>query len=166
MKQFLIFIILAALLASCKTSESNYRAAYEKTMAAREDSQDETIYNAHRRNLASQAVISGGDTIPVVIERVSVVVRDGEAKPEVKAYNVVAGRFKQKFNAFSLRDRLVDAGYSEALVVQTAEPYYYIITSTFDSPKDAQAALEQLKSDAPVNMTDPIPFILHNPKKN
>lgn len=165
MKQLSILVILIALLASCKTSEANYRAAYEKTKAASEEAQEETIYNAHRRNLSQQAVIAGGDTIPVVIERVSATVRDGEPQPEIKAYNVVAGRFKQKFNALSLRDRLADAGYSEAMVVQTAEPYYYIIVVTSDSPKDAKAAMERLKADEPISMSDPLPFILHDPRK-
>ena len=165
MKQLSLFIILVALLASCKTSEANYRAAYEKTKAASEEAQEETIYNAHRRNLSQHAVIAGGDTIAVVTERVSAAVRDGETQPEIKAYNVVAGRFKQKFNAFSLRDRLDDAGYSEAMVVQTAEPYYYIVVATFDSPRDAKSAMERLKADAPVAMSDPLPFILHDPRK-
>ncbi len=151
-------------LASCKTSEANYRAAYEKTIAAREEADNETIYGAERRNLTAQAVISGQDTIPVVIEHVSAVEKDGQ-KGVVMPYNVVAGRFKQKFNAFSLRDRLVDAGYKEAFVVQTAEPYYYIITGAYSDVKEAQAALSRLKSDEPVAMTPPVPFILHDPRK-
>lgn len=165
MKKIFAIAIMIVSLAACKTTEENYRAAYEKTIAARDEADRETIYGAQRRDIHHQAVISGADTIPVVIENVSPVSADKEPVPAVLAYNVVAGRFKQQFNAFSLRDRLFEAGYKDAMVVKTAEPYYYIVTSTFASPKDAKAALEKLKAAAPVAMSDPLPFILHDPRK-
>lgn len=165
MKKIIVIAIVIVSLAACKTTEENYRAAYEKTIAAREEADHETIYGAQRRDIQHQAVISGTDTIPVVIEQISPAGGDKKPAPVILAYNVVAGRFKQQFNAFSLRDRLVEAGYKDAAVVKTAEPYYYIITSTFASPKDAKAALEKLKADAPVAMSSPLPFILHDPRK-
>lgn len=165
MKKLSIFVILLGVLSSCKTTEANYRAAYEKTVAARENAETETIYGAERRSLSEKAVIVGNDTIPVYIEHVSVVTRGDEAPADVKAYSVVAGRFKQKFNAFSLRDRLAAAGYADAAVLQTAEPYYYIIVSSHDKATEAKAALTSLKKKEPVVMSEPLPFILYNPRK-
>lgn len=160
-------MVVALAVTSCKTSEDNYRRAYEKTIAARQadEADNESIYGSDRRMLPTTAVIAGNDTVPVSIKQVSVVVRDGETKPEMSAYNVVAGQFKQQFNAFSLRDRLIDAGYKDAFVVETAEPYYYIIVQTSGDVRSASDALEKLKQKPPVAMKDPLPFILHDPRK-
>lgn len=167
MKKFTLLILALASLTACKTSEANYRAAYEKTVAAREaaDEGDAYAYDRDSKQSAAQAVIVGSDTIPVVIERVSVVSADGETAPQALAYNVVAGRFKQRFNAFSLRDRLVAAGYKDAFVVQNAEPYYFIVAATFATAKEAQTALDRLKADAPVVMNPPLPYILYDARR-
>lgn len=151
---------------SCKTSEANYRAAYDKTVAAREsEDSDETIYGGASRRLDQKIMISGNDTIPVNIKMVSVVAEKGAKAPELNKFMVVVGQFKQKFNAMSLCKRLVDAGYSGAAVVQTSEPYYYVVASSFEKVSDADAAMTDLKKKAPVAMKDPLPFILRDPRK-
>lgn len=165
MKKIVVMMLLLAAMVSCKTSEANYRAAYQKAVAARETADADEAYGPARQQPAAQAVIAGSDTIPVVIERVSVVKNDGDAAPQALAYNVVAGRFKQRFNAFSLRDRLVAAGYKGAFVVKNAEPYYFIVAETFATAKEAQAALDCLKADAPVVMNPPLPYILYDSRK-
>ncbi len=150
MRIALTLMVVALAVTSCKTSEDNYRRAYEKTIAARQadEADNESIYGSDRRMLPTTAVIAGNDTVPVM-----------------SAYNVVAGQFKQQFNAFSLRDRLIDAGYKDAFVVETAEPYYYIIVQTSGDVRSASDALEKLKQKPPVAMKDPLPFILHDPRK-
>lgn len=165
MKKLALLILVLATLAACRTTEANYREAYEKTVAAHDAVGEGHDYGAVRRPLAAQAVISGADTIPVVMERVSAVGNSNGESHEVLAYNVVAGRFKQKFNAFSLCDRLIQAGYMDAFVVQDAEPHYYIVAGTFATAKDAQAALDRLKADAPVAMASPLPYILYDSRK-
>lgn len=166
MKQ--LFIILAALclLASCKTSEANYRAAYDKAVAAREDEDTaETIYGGASRRLDQKYMISGNDTIPVSVKMVSLVTEKDATPAELHKFMIVAGQFKQKFNAQSLCKRLSDAGYHGAAVVQTAEPYYYVVAASYDDLKEADGALSDLKKKSPVAMKDPLPFILRDPRK-
>ena len=50
----------------CKTTEANYRQAYEKAIAARDSSDniDSTIYGQIRRQFNEQAVVTvSGDTV-------------------------------------------------------------------------------------------------------
>ena len=166
MKQLFILLTFACLLASCKTSEANYRAAYDKAVAARaaEDA-DNTIYGGASRRLDEKFMISGNDTIPVNIKMVSAVTEKDAPAPVLQKFMIVVGQFKQKFNAMSLCKRLVDAGYQDAAVVQTAEPYYYVVASSYDKVADANKALSELKKKAPVVMKDPLPFILRDPRK-
>lgn len=84
----------------------------------------------------------------------------GGTRENLKQFNVVAGQFKQLFNAGSFRDRLADAGYPGAFIVETAEPYYYIIAESFADPAKAASALKELKAKSPVPMKDPCPFLL------
>ena len=119
MKQLLIILIFAGIMISCRTSEANYRAAYDKAVAAR-DAEDgkETIYGGEQRRLNQNFIISGNDTIPVNVKMVSVETEKGAPVPTLHKFMVVAGQFKQKFNAMSLCKRLVEAGYADAAVVQ------------------------------------------------
>ena len=89
------------------------------------------------------------------------VTEDGGGKAEnLLRYNVVAGQFKQKFNAVSMRNRLADGGYPDAFVAQTAEPYYYIIVGSYAAVDEAAKALEALKSAGLKSVRPPCPFIL------
>lgn len=156
----------ACLLTACKTSEANYRAAYEKAVEAREtEENDATIYGGASRQLKQSYMLNGNDTVAVSVKMVSPVAEDGKKAVAPKKLMIVAGQFKQKFNAFSLCRRLADSGYPETSVVQTAEPYYYVVVASYDSLADADAALQELKKKAPVPFKAPIPFILRDPRK-
>lgn len=52
---------------SCRTSEANYRAAYEKARAGRDDALpiDSTIYGKVRREMRTSVLVAGGDTVAV-----------------------------------------------------------------------------------------------------
>lgn len=166
----LAFILLAGALlgiASCKTSEENYRAAYEKAIAGRDSltALDNTIYGAGRRNMGSRTAVAGADTAEVRTARVAVTDGGGGIREWLHPYSVVVGQFKQLFNAHSMRERLADAGYPRAFVVETAEPYYYVILSSHDSQSEAIHALAAIPSDFPVAMKAPLPFVLYCPKR-
>lgn len=161
---FIVFIICASL-ASCKTSEANYRAAYERTVSAKEaQDNDETIYGGSRRRPSQSFMMNGKDTVFVNVKMVSPLVSKGDEKPEMRKLMLVVGQFKQKFNALSLRDRVAENGYPEAFVVQTSEPYYYIVAQSFDDISAAAEALAEIRKKAPVVMKDPVPFILRDPR--
>ena len=162
---FVVFIVCASLV-SCKTTEANYRAAYEKTVAAKKaEEADNTIYGGASRKPSQTFMMNGKDTVLVNVKMVSPLALEDGSKPEPRKFMLVVGQFKQKFNAMSLRERVSENGYPEAFIVETSEPYYYIVAESFDELPGAADALEQVRKKAPVAMKEPVPFILRDPRK-
>ena len=165
MKHILLILVLAIAVTACRTSEANYRSAYEKAVAGRDESApvDSTIYGTFRRQMRTTMLSTATDTAELRVMHISVTPEEGERKvhPDVNdGYGVVAGQFKTLFNARSLCSRLREAGYPDAFVVQTAEPYYYVIASWQPEGNAAIAAARELKDKAPVAMRKPLPYLL------
>ena len=161
-----LFTAALIVLPACKTTEANYRSAYDKALAGRENSTaiDSTIYGAHRRNIGSRIALSAaGDTVEVRNQRVKVTEGGGATSEQLNKYNVVVGQFKQSFNAKSMRRRLVDAGFTNAFVVQNGEPYYYVILSTHKTEAEAIDAAVSIPKNFPIPLRSPLPYILYNP---
>lgn len=158
-----VFILAgSSILPSCKTTEENYRAAYEKTMAARqkEDDIEATIYGKERRRQLVTTIETDKGEVEVRSQLVRITENGGGVYENVHRYNVVVGQFKQIFNAKSLRQRLVDAGYTNAFIVETAEPFYYIVLESFSDAGEAATSMEHFKASGAISMREPCPFIL------
>lgn len=157
-----IFIVFLVTLAGCKTTEKNYREAYEKAITADTTRTpfEETIYGAQRRAVRNGKIAIDGDTIPMQMIAVSVTADGGGIPEMLKNYCVVAASFKQLFNAWSVRDRLVDGGYPGAFIVQTTEPYYYVLALSTDTATAAVAALRKLQATPPFPLRAPAPFLM------
>ncbi|MDE6301068.1 MAG: SPOR domain-containing protein [Muribaculaceae bacterium] len=167
MKKILVILIALTALAACKTSEANYRAAYERAAGARDgaDPLEGTIYGASRRYTPQATVTLNGDTALERTIRVKVTDEGGGIRESLKPFSVVVGGFKQLFNARSMRERLADNGYSSAFVVETGEPYYYIILSSYPNRAEAMSALSAAReATLPVPMKGEYPFILYCPR--
>lgn len=168
-----IFIFLAligaiVLLEGCKTTEANYRQAYEKAMAGRDEGVDidSTIYGKVRREMREETVTGrDGKDVVVKTQLVKVTPEGGGIRENLREYNVVVGQFKQLFNAKSLRERLVDNGYPEAFVVQTAEPYYYVVLLSRADVVEASDGLASFVKAGTLPMKAPCPFILRAAKR-
>lgn len=164
MKKIIVFLCSFAILTTgCRTSEANYRAAYERTMEARraEQSVDSTIYGDVRRQSNTRTIeVRSGVSTDMRTQHVRVTDGGGGSNDNLRRYNVVVGQFKQKFNALSLRERLVAAGYSSVFVVETAEPYYYILLDSFGELPEAYDAMKSFSSKSVVPLKEPLPFIL------
>lgn len=164
-----LILIVSALLAlaafsGCRTTEENYRAAYE--LAKKKDTGspvDSTIYARIRNEARPQAVAVGGDTLRMKSEYVALTPETGGSLAEFKTYNVVVAQFKQLFNAKSVRKRLAAAGYTGAFVIQTREPLYYVVAVSSATPAEALAALKKIEADKPVPMRGPCPFVVRKP---
>ena len=148
---------------ACRTNEPNYRAAYEKTIAGRDAGVplDSSVYGKVRRQMTVTMLSAGGDSAELRAIPVNPTpAPDGTPGAIPQPYGIVAGQFKTLFNARSLCDRLHETGYTEASIVQTAEPYYYIVASWQPDGATAIAAMRRLQAEAPVAMREPVPFIL------
>ena len=168
MRALALLLLAAVAVTACKTTAANYRAAYEKALAGRDSvpGYEATIYGKYRRQLRDRTLVCAGDTIDVKVQAVAVTdAPQGGSAADLRKYSVVVGQFKQLFNARSLRDRLVEAGYARTFVVHTAEPYYFIVLDSYDSLPQARLALDSVVANAasmPVVMKAPLPFILQN----
>lgn len=160
LKHIIASLLLIITVAGCKTSEANYRAAYEKAVAAREEAQDEdSLYGNSRRNMNVRSVAGANGDVEVRLQIVKITPDGGGTDEKMRRYNVVAAQFKQRFNAISLRNRMADK-WPDALVVETSDSYFYVIVSSQSKLDDALFELEKLQNQKLAAVKDPCPFIL------
>lgn len=160
----LIIVILAMAVAatSCKTSEKNYREAYERTIAgdSTRTAFEQTIYGAQRRAVQHGAIVSGTDSVATQRLNCRITPKQaGVTADSLHKYNVCVASFKQLFNATSVRNRLKDNGYPNAFIVQTTEPFYYVVALSTSDMAVAVAALRTL-ADKPPFRLPAAPFLL------
>lgn len=163
MKKIILYIVGASVLAftACKTTEANYRAAYETAKErSRSGDLDSTVYASIRKEARPSAVKVGADTLPLVTQNVKLTAEGASAGAPLRRYNLVVAQFKQIFNARSMKKRLADGGYPEALIVETKEPLYYVIAESYDNAAAALTGLNTIKAAPPMSMKDPFPWIL------
>ena len=101
-----------------------------------------------------------GITLPVRTLAIGYDAEGGSSRENVKRYNVVVGQFRQLFNAKEMRKRLLSEGYEGAMVIHDRQPMYYVVAATTDSPEEAQAALEKVRTDSRISLKAPLPWIL------
>lgn len=168
MKRIHLSYILSAVvtllaLAGCKTTEKNYRAAYEKAVANENRGVtdfDQTIYGRYRAQVRDTPMALGDSTVMTRTARVAVTQDGGGINEWLKRYSVVVGEFKQLFNARSLRGRYADAGFARCFLVQNAEPYYYIVVGSSDNLAEMVALRDSVAAHPVVPMKDGFPYIL------
>lgn len=143
---FLISSILFMMLlsaASCKTTEENYKAAYDIAVRRQESGagQDVSSFITREKRLNEYKQI-GTDSVRIVIENVSIIDNPGK---DIEKYGVVVGEFKQVFNAKSYRDRINNTennSDSPAFVVMNTMKKYYVIYRSFNTKTEAAAFLK------------------------
>ena len=164
MKKIFLFVAVVAAMAlgACKTTEANYKAAYEAAKIQQRQSADidSTIYGKVRRQGTMIQLSVGQDTLPIRTEAIGYTDGGGASRETVRKYNIVVGQFKQVFNARQMRERLMAGGYPDAFIVHTREPLYYVVTQTVDTPEEALAAYDKVKTDKNIVLRDPLPFVL------
>lgn len=152
-------LAVALTFSGCKTTEANYRAAYE--VAKKRQTQDDGDEAAlmQQASLPRQHTIDGV-TLPVRYEAIGYPADGGATPANVKTFNVVVGQFKQIFNARQMRKRLMDNGYPESMIVSNREPVYYVIARTCATAAEAAEALRRVSDDPSLSLRSPLPYIL------
>lgn len=125
---------------SCKSTESSYRAAYEKAKA------QEAVAQQTSEPVSVQPVVTtqtpaNVDNSNVRSERLNVM--NGGT---LKAYNVVCGSFKSLDNANNLRNTLVNAGYTAQVAQNPETGMYRVIASSFENKADATISRDKLRA--------------------
>lgn len=129
--------------ASCKTTEENYKAAYDIAIRRQETGagQDVSSFITREKRLNEYKQI-GTDSVRIVIENVSII---DNPVTNVGKYGVVVGEFKQVFNAKSYRNRINNTENNSdapAFVVMNTMKKYYVIYRSFNTKTEAAAFLK------------------------
>ena len=133
----IVMVAVAAMVAtSCKTTEENYRSAYEIAAERKMGTANRDLSGfIEREKRLAQTRVVAGDSVRMVTERVTMV--DGK-NADLHKYCVVVGDFKQVFNARSFRNRINEAeGDSTSYVVMNPEKLYYVVYKGFAVKEDA-----------------------------
>ena len=147
MKKIGLFIIALCMVltfgSSCKSKQSAYQAAYEQAKA---------------REMAGQA--DNNEITPVTKpiasnetrqERITPVA--GENASGLKLYSVVIGSFTNSTNAYSLKERMQNEGYTPVLAENEQRMLRVIVTS-FDNRADAERSRDAIRSRYYPNFQD------------
>ncbi|MDR3217689.1 MAG: SPOR domain-containing protein [Dysgonamonadaceae bacterium] len=131
-KIFLLGLIVSLMfsLASCKTKESAYKAAYE---AAKEKEMQEN----------TPVEVTPVDKTPdqALIQKEKVVLVDGAG---LLKYSVVIGSFLNKTNAVSLKERMDKQGFKSSLA-QNEKGMFRVIAATYSEKSSAASERNRVK---------------------
>lgn len=141
-------LLLIGGMASCKSSQSAYRAAYEKAQEKKIEeaapAPAETVVTTPSTTTTTTTTTSSAP-VREQSERISAV--DGN-DALLKEYNVIVGSFRQRLNAQSLCERLRADGYP-AVLAQNAAGWYRVVACSFDNRPAAVQAREALQARYP-----------------
>lgn len=150
-KSVIIALAAAALVATaCKTTEENYRRAYETAMAGRTPARADSLDENTRRQLgmnrknAYAKVITGSDTLKV--HSLFVKMENDMPYDITPQYSVVVNAFTQPFNAQALLKRLREAGFEKSYIFRTGSDDYYVASDGSDDAANVPAMLKRLEA--------------------
>lgn len=166
MKRFVIALAAMAALAACKTTEANYRSAYETTVehqkaqAAADAEAGIPVKSLTQYGRPKPMVTQSGDTLMLLTEPVALTPEGGATHETLRRYNVVVGQFRQIFNAKAMLARLREGAYPDAIILNTRLPLYYVITNSVATQAEAVKALRNVEADTTLRLASPLPFVL------
>ncbi len=144
----IIITLLLLCCISCKTTEENYRAAYQQAILTKESkaasSDVESIIPQQRIHTVTE---TDSNQIVTKLEFVVVV---GGARSELHTYNVVVAEFTQLFNAKSFRDRLIAQQQTQSYVLRNNHNKYFTIIQGFDTKTEAIEYINNLDIKLPI----------------
>lgn len=150
MKKAIILVAAAFVIlniVSCKPNQAATKAAYEKAMAAAKE----------KPTITADTPTDGAITEIQPMVTQSTVARERSESVKVldngtiNLYSIVVGSFKQLTNANSMRNRLINDGYTAAVVVQNAQGLYRVIACSFGTREEAVAARTELTQRYPAS---------------
>lgn len=161
-KAAMAFVVIASFaISGCKTSEENYKAAYEIARQKKEEASGvgSDVYDKMKKEAIDTRLIVDGDSLPMNTVNVKVAAQSIDPA-EVKQYNIVVNGFKQVFNAKSQMTRLKAAGYTGAFLLENADALYYVVAGSYTTAEEATAAYNDIVKDRNVVVKAPYPWIL------
>ena len=146
MKKILLFgaaICCIIALGSCKSKSSAYKTAYEQAKSNDTNWEDED----------DTEVLTSEEVSYESVRQEKVNPTTGEDMSGLKRYCVVIGSFKNRTNAFSLKERMASEGY-RPVVAENDFGMLRVIVSSFDSRAEAARSRDAIKSKYNPNFQD------------
>jgi cell division protein FtsN len=149
-KIILIVTVICGIISleSCKSKSSAYKTAYEQAKA-----NDKAIAYEDENEGDEEEVATGEEISYESVKQESVKPVSGENATGLKKYSVVIGSFKNKTNAYSLKERMMDEGYNPVIAENEYGMLRVIITS-FDSKPEAIRSRDNVKKKYEPNFRD------------
>ena len=127
---------------SCKPKQSAYKAAYEQ---AKEKETTAPVEVVEEEVVEEPAPVSKPRYSNATTRAERINAAQGEDASRLKRYSVVIGSFKNKTNAYSLKERMQNAGYN-AVLGENEQGMLRVIVASFDSKADAADSRDAIKA--------------------
>lgn len=149
----------------CKTTEANYKAAYDVAKARQKQTTEDDGLDRHTRDMLERQrrghrsiLIAGRDTLEVTTMFLKAD-KEGDSIPQ---YGIAVNEFTQVFNARAMCKRLRDNGFDGAYVVHTAQPAYYVVSAGTNDPAKIPALLSLADKVRDLGMGREFPRIIRS----
>ena len=140
----MVLCVVTMCCVSCKSKQSAYKAAYEQ---------------AKEREMTNSEPVEEQIT-PVTKAKTSTATRQekitpisGENPEGIKLYSVVIGSFKNKTNAYSLKERMQNEGYMPVLG-ENAQGMLRVILTSHETRKEAEKSRDAIRAKFFPNFQD------------
>lgn len=125
---------------SCKPKQSAYKAAYEQAKEKETTAPVETYTETE-----TVTTVSKPRTTDAATRQERIRAAQGEDASGLKRFSVVIGSFKNKTNAYSLKERMQGEGY-KALLGENEQGMLRVIVSSFDTKAEAIESRDAIRS--------------------
>ncbi len=145
-------ICMVVAFGSCKPKQSAYKAAYEQ---AKEKESTAPVEVVEQEEVVEEVIapVSKPRTSSATTRSEKINVAQGEDASRLKRYSVVVGSFKNKTNAYALKERMQNDGYN-AVLGENAQGMLRVIVSSFDNKADAADSRDAIKAKYAPNFQD------------
>ena len=135
-------ICMVLALGSCKPKQSAYKAAYEQAKEKESTAPVEEVTPVSKPRTSN---------VSTRAERINAA--QGEDASRLKRYSVVIGSFKNKTNAYALKERMQNDGYN-AVLGENEQGMLRVIVASFNDKADAADSRDAIKAKYAPNFQD------------
>lgn len=162
---FAVTALAIGMLWGCKPSEKTYREAYETAVSGRQAAESEYLDSVTRSRMQQmgrpEVYPVGSDTLRCHADVMTIAKGDGLPTAQLGPLYVVAGAFKQVFNAKELLKRARDCGFPGAIVLQSRDRRYLTALPAGTSAASALDTLRKAEASDGLGLRAPYPWVLH-----
>ena len=137
---------------SCKPKQSAYKAAYEQAKE-KESTAPVEVVEQEEEVVEEVAPVSKPRTSTATTRSERISAAQGEDASRLKRYSVVIGSFKNKTNAYALKERMQNDGYN-AVLGENEQGMLRVIVASFNDKADAADSRDAIKSKYAPNFQD------------